>query len=159
MTPKLKKIITTLVVIGIVYFGYTNFVQRDSSNSGSLISGANGLSNQRNLAETQALGNQITQALIQIESLSLDRSIFENSIFKSLNDRSEPINSEPIGRTNPFAPLGQSNASSENETELDFDSGDDGEDVPAGTVEQPPFSGGAAPDNGGVSSDDPFLGF
>ncbi len=106
MTPKLKKIIIVIVLLVISFFVYSNFIKKDSQPT-ELISGARGLTSTRNLAEIQVLGTQITQALIQIESLSLDREIFNNSIFRSLNDRSEPIGSEPIGRSNPFAPLGQ----------------------------------------------------
>jgi len=105
MTPKLKKIIITVVVLGILFFAYNLFFGGQKEDKNVLISGSNGLGVTRNVAETQALGKQITQALVQIDSLNLDRSIFENSVFKTLMDRSESISPEPVGRKNPFAPL------------------------------------------------------
>lgn len=105
MKALIQKIIISLVAVGVLYFAYNMFFG-SSNNDDVLISGTNNLS-ARNLAEVQVLGKQITQALVQIESLSLDRSIFENSIFNSLIDRGESIAPEPIGRSNPFAPLGE----------------------------------------------------
>lgn len=103
MKSVIKKIIITVVIIGLIYFVYSMFFKK--SENDALISGTNTFTPSRNLAETQLLGNQITQALIRIESLNLDRGVFENPIFRSLVDRSEPIIEEPVGRTNPFAPL------------------------------------------------------
>ena len=87
----------------VVFFLYTTFFGKD--NNKQLISGTNSLANVRSVSETKILGEQITQALIQIESLRLDRSIFDNPILSSLTDRNQNISSEPIGRRNPFAPL------------------------------------------------------
>lgn len=103
MTPKLKKIILILVVIGILFLVYVMFFKKQDT-AEVLISGSNFL-NTKNVAETKLLGDQITQALIQIESLKLDRNVIDSSLFKSLIDRSEPILAEPVGRRNPFAPL------------------------------------------------------
>lgn len=113
MTPKLKKIIIAVVIIAVAYFAYSMFF-KTSDDDANLISGTNSLSSSRNLADTQVLGNQITQALIQIEALTLDRSVFENAIFRSLTDKSEVISPEPVGRRNPFAPL--------EDTSVNFDS-------------------------------------
>ena len=114
MKPLIKKIIITLVIVALVYFAYSMFFKK-SEDDGALISGTNGLSSTRNLAETQILGNQITQALIQIESLSLDKSVFSNPIFGSLVDRSEIISPEPIGRKNPFASLSDTTVNFQND--------------------------------------------
>jgi hypothetical protein len=104
MTPKLKKIIIVIVIIAIGYFAYSMFFKK-AEDPMSFITNTNSLNTTRNLADTQALGNQITQALVQIESLTLDKSVFDNPIFRSLDDKSEVISSEPLGRRNPFAPL------------------------------------------------------
>lgn len=106
MSSLVKKIIIGVVILAVAYIAYSMFFK--TSDSDNLISGSNSFSSDRSLADTQILGNQITQALIQIESLQLNRSIFENPIFKSLSDRSEQIISEPVGRKNPFAPLDDS---------------------------------------------------
>jgi hypothetical protein len=104
MTPKLKKIIITVLVLGLAFIAYMIFMNK-SDNSDELISGTNSLAQRRSITETKVLGEQITQALIQIESLQLDRSIFDSPVFNSLIDKSKKITSEPVGRRNPFAPL------------------------------------------------------
>jgi hypothetical protein len=130
MAGNLKKIIIIIVVLVLGYFAYTLFV-KESDNSESLISGTQPLTSRRNLADAQILGDQITRALNQIESLTLDRSIFENSIFKTLNDRSEPISEEPVGRKNPFAPISDTSVNYGNENpEDEGETGDDGTDDP-----------------------------
>lgn len=85
------------------YLVYSMFFKK-AEQTNTLISGATGLNN-RSIADTQILGNQITQALVQIESLKLDRAIFTNPIYQSLIDKSQPISPQPAGRKNPFAPL------------------------------------------------------
>lgn len=104
MTPLLKKIILIIILIAIGFALYTFFLKPEED-SGELISGRGPIGGS-NSAQIQILGNQITQALIQIESLQLDKSIFQNPIFRNLEDRSRPIPTEPRGRRNPFAPLG-----------------------------------------------------
>lgn len=104
MTPKLKKIILTIIILGILFVLYAIFIKPDPS-ADVLVSGKSGsiaLSSQ----EARLLGSQISQALLKIEQITLTRSIFENPVFNSLQDRSQPIIEEPVGRTNPFAPLG-----------------------------------------------------
>lgn len=103
MKSLIKKIIILVIVLVVGYLAYSMFFKK-AEDSNTLISGSNGLGG-RNIADTQVLGSQITQALIQIESLNLDGSIFNNPIFQSLIDKSQPINPQPAGRRNPFAPL------------------------------------------------------
>lgn len=44
--------------------------------------------------------------LFQLKSIKLDNTIFNDTAFRSLQDFSQALVPEPIGRTNPFAPLG-----------------------------------------------------
>lgn len=129
MKSVIKKIIIAVVILGLIYFVYSMFFKKTEDDS--LISGTNSLTPSRNLAETQLLGNQITQALIKIESLNLDRSVFQNPIFRSLVDRSEPILDEPVGRTNPFAPLSDISVNITNDLPT-ITSGDDADTEDAG---------------------------
>jgi len=103
MTPKLKKIILMVVFVVVLFLIYVIFFKKPDAPE-TLIAGSDSLGG-RTVAETKVLGNQITQALVQIESLKLDRNVIDGKLFKSLVDRSEPIISEPVGRRNPFAPL------------------------------------------------------
>jgi len=104
MTPKLKKIIVGLIILVIVFVAYA-ILKPDPTNEvliGNRGAVVGGVSDQ----QARVLGAQISQALLKIDQIKLDRSVFENPIFKSLEDRSQNIEPEPIGRTNPFAPLG-----------------------------------------------------
>ena len=56
----------------------------------------------------EIVGVEIISALNQIESLKLDRSIFDNPVYQSLKDRSQEIPPEPVGKPNPFSPIGSS---------------------------------------------------
>lgn len=100
---KYKKIILATIVIMVLFFAY-NFFFGGKQEGDELISGT---INQRTAADV--VGAEIIQALNQIESLKLDRTIFEDPVYRSLIDRSEPIPSEPVGKTNPFDPISQSN--------------------------------------------------
>jgi hypothetical protein len=68
------------------------------------------------VAKTSAeiVGSEILNALNQIESLELDRSIFSSPIYQSLKDRSQAIPPEPVGKTNPFDPIGYSVVETQN---------------------------------------------
>ncbi len=104
MTPKLKKIIIAIIILAILFVVYAVFIKADPVNK-ELIKGKS-TSKTLGQEDAQALGNQIAQALLRIEQISLDKSIFTDAIYRSLQDRSKPISEEPIGRPNPFAPLG-----------------------------------------------------
>ncbi len=104
MTPKLKKIIIIIVIAALVFFVYAIFFKKDPTGE-TLINTGQGLS-----AEAQAIGTQISQGLLRLEQIKLDKSIFTNELYLSLVDRSEPIIDEPIGRPNPFAPIGDISA-------------------------------------------------
>jgi hypothetical protein len=109
MTPKLKKIIILILIAIILFVVYAVFIKKDPTDTadGSLITGGSVLSE-----DARAIGNQISQALMRIEQIKLDKNIFTNVIYKTLVDRSEPIGEEPIGRPNPFAPIGDISVSS-----------------------------------------------
>ncbi len=101
---------------------YAIFIKPDPT-ADTLVSGktnANAVTSQ----EARILGSQISQALLKIEQITLDRSIFNNPIFISLEDRSRAIVDEPVGRTNPFAPLGDTsvNISITTRTNLEINS-------------------------------------
>jgi hypothetical protein len=103
MTPKLKKIIIGIVGAIILFIVYAVFIKPDPSATPLVDNG----SDSNVSADAQLLGTQISQALLRIEQIKLDRSIFSSDIYRSLKDRSRPIIDEPMGRPNPFAPLGK----------------------------------------------------
>lgn len=49
---------------------------------------------------------ELLNELLKLKSLQLDESIFTDPAFKSLEDFSQPIEPEAVGRKNPFMPAG-----------------------------------------------------
>jgi predicted RND superfamily exporter protein len=100
---KYKKIIIIIIILLAVLLGYS-FISGGSqtSNADPLLVSSN--------TNTQAriVGNEIISALNQIQTLNLSKDIFEDKVFLSLVDRSEEIAPEPVGKTNPFSPIGSS---------------------------------------------------
>ena len=119
MTPKLKKIIIAIVVLGILFVLYSAFLKPDPK-ADTLVTGRSPVAGKPVDQNSQAISSQISQALLKIEQIKLDRSIFDNKIFTSLEDRSEEIVDEPVGRTNPFAPLGDTSVNISSRTNLNM---------------------------------------
>jgi hypothetical protein len=105
MTPKLKKIIIVLIILVILFVIYAVFV-KSNPQIDPLLKGSGTQSDSVSTEEAQALGSQISQALLRIEKIRLDKAIFSDQIYRTLIDRSRPIEDEPMGRKNPFAPIG-----------------------------------------------------
>ncbi|MSU73660.1 hypothetical protein EXS56_00810 [Candidatus Kaiserbacteria bacterium] len=54
----------------------------------------------------------IVPTLLTLRSVKLDGAVFSSTAFTQLKDFSTEIVSEPVGRTNPFAPLSSPNSTS-----------------------------------------------
>ena len=101
---KYKKIIIGLVAVIVLFVLYSMFFAEEPQGEELLVS-----SNQT--VQAQIVGNEIVAALNQIQTLKLSRDIFEDPVFRSLIDRSIPIPEEPVGKSNPFSPIGSNNVS------------------------------------------------
>ncbi|TSC67037.1 MAG: hypothetical protein G01um101472_556 [Parcubacteria group bacterium Gr01-1014_72] len=44
--------------------------------------------------------------ILQLQSIKLNRAFFDDSVFKSLRDITIELLRQPVGRPNPFAPVG-----------------------------------------------------
>jgi len=95
---KNRKVVITALVVILAFFAYTYFFKPDTSDS-VLISSTDATGG-------LAQGREIIALLTDLKSLKLDESIFQDPVFRSLEDFTLPIDPEPQGRTNPFAPLG-----------------------------------------------------
>jgi hypothetical protein len=93
----MKTISIVLVLAGVGFFGY-NYLTRTSVPSDVLI--------QQDSVDTSKMGAEVLIALNQLKTLKLDSSIFKDRTFVSLYDFSKPLNPEPVGRINPFSPIG-----------------------------------------------------
>lgn len=98
---KYKKIILVILVLGISFVIYSAYFGGTPEGEELLVS-----SNSNTSVQTQIVGNEIVAALNQIQTLKLNRDIFEDPVFRSLVDRNIPIPVEPVGKTNPFAAIG-----------------------------------------------------
>jgi hypothetical protein len=102
MSSTIKTVIIVLVLSGIVFFGY-NYLNKTSAPSDTLLT--------QTSANTSKMGAEVLSALNQLKILKLDGSIFQDKIFLSLQDTSISLTPEPVGRINPFSPIGVENAS------------------------------------------------
>jgi hypothetical protein len=101
MSPIIKNIVIVLVIAGVGFFGYS-YLTRKSVTGDPLI--------QQDSINTSQMGAEILSALNQLKTLKLDSSIFQDKVFMSLRDFSKPLNAEPVGRVNPFSPIGVESA-------------------------------------------------
>jgi hypothetical protein len=95
---KYKKIIYVLVAV-ILLFALYNFFFAGDDDGALLVSEVSGSGN-------VDVGREILASLLEIRAFKLDESIFENKGFKLLLDFSQEIESQPVGRPNPFSPIG-----------------------------------------------------
>ncbi len=93
---KYKNIIIALVVIVGAFIAYQSF----TSNKATAVLTATPTST------VSPVEQDLIALLLQLHSIKLDESIFTNQSFMSLQDFSQEIVPQPVGRTNPFAPLG-----------------------------------------------------
>jgi hypothetical protein len=116
MLNKYKNLIIAVVVIIGGFYGYNQFFNTSTTRSASL----------QVTNSADVLGADIIKAINQINALKLDRSVFDDPIFRTLVDRSEEIQPQAKSRPNPFAPITDIDftigTSSSANGSLDFDS-------------------------------------
>ena len=95
MLAKYQNIIVIAVVLVIAFGVYSYFF---SGKQESILSTEN--------VSAQAPADQdLIALLLDLKSISLNEEIFSDAAFKSLSDFSKDLVAEPVGRSNPFAPL------------------------------------------------------
>lgn len=57
-------------------------------------------------ATADASSQDVVEMLLALRAISLDGTVFTNPAFIALKDYSTQIQPEPVGRQNPFAPIG-----------------------------------------------------
>lgn len=100
MSPLLKNITTLLIVVTIGFVGYYIFAQNNLTD----ISTDNEFLQEDMYAKTQLfIGYRAS-----LDKVTIDTSVFENPLFLSYRKFTEPINTQAVGRGNPFAEIGVS---------------------------------------------------
>lgn len=97
MFRKYKNIIIVILVIIIAGVAYT--VLTGNKDNRLLISNIS-------VNISSAIESDLLNLLLDIKSVKLDENIFSNPAFKSLEDFGQELAPEPVGRENPFAPIG-----------------------------------------------------
>lgn len=95
-------VVASLLIVGaFIYFGRPgSVIQSGLSSPGSPMP-----------ATTQGLSSELLRALSSLESLTLNTDLFKDSAFTNLVDYSKDIKDEPVGRDNPFMPVGTESSS------------------------------------------------
>lgn len=94
---KYKTLLITVAIVSVAFVGYSIFLDRGSD--GSVLTSQS--------ASTRGGGdNELLLLLINLRSITLDDSLFRDPAFKDLVDFGQRLVPEPVGRQNPFAPVG-----------------------------------------------------
>lgn len=96
---KKNKFIFLVLLILIAFIGYRFLMKDDSGSSTSDLTTESSSSGQ------SSVGKELLATLAKIKSITLDEKIFSDPIFQNLNDFSKPMETQDIGRANPFAPI------------------------------------------------------
>lgn len=100
MNQKTKQIIIILIIIVISFIGYKMyFVSSEPAGTA--------LTAEKSVTPGSADGQVILALLGRLENVKLDESIFSNEVFNRLVNFERPIESQTIGRPNPFLPIGR----------------------------------------------------
>ena len=109
MNSVTKNIVIILGVLTVGFAGYYFYAQQASSDPM-----ADDFALQEMLASTEVF---IVRSQ-ELDQMSFDLTVFEDPRFRTLRSFSNPVQEQPVGRTDPFASVGgQEFISSETETE------------------------------------------
>ncbi len=96
----MKTIVTIVIVIALVFLGYWYYASpKPASNELLVSSGEVG-------STDNSVGKKIISLLSEMQKITIDQSVFGAATFQSLLDFDVDIQPEPIGRHDPFAPIG-----------------------------------------------------
>ena len=87
-----KSVITLGVIVILVLFGYSLLPAPDME------SGTTSATN---------VGDDLVKISNSLSQANLNRDLFSQSGYRLLSDFTLPLTPEPVGRSNPFAPIGQ----------------------------------------------------
>ena len=99
----IKKYKTYLIALAVVLVGGLAYMyfRGDDASTGSELTYDDTSSTDASFTE----GQEILSQLDELRRLKIDKTFFDNSVFKSLVDQRPATTSEPIGRSDPFEAL------------------------------------------------------
>lgn len=95
MSSRVQNLLMLLGIVLIAGLGYYLYTQ----NSATTLQNASVASRTQIAVES----NLFLRRLNELKSISLDGAIFSNPRFNALVDFTEPINPQPVGKSNPFS--------------------------------------------------------
>ena len=108
---KQNKIILAVLVVVIVAFTWFGLSDRQAPSTV--------LTTTASAVDSSVAEQEILKLLLNMRSIRLDSSIFEDPAFNSLRDFGREIIPEPVGRSNPFAPTDVILEVEDDDSELD----------------------------------------
>ena len=92
-----KNVIAITVVVGLAFVAYSLLFQNGEEDA---------LVASKPEEGGAVVERELVSLLLTLRSIELDGSLFEDPAFFALEDFGQDIAPEPVGRRNPFAPLG-----------------------------------------------------
>lgn len=86
-------VLSGLAIVAILYGGYVLFFAPPSEPALSVT------------AVIDSSDQELIALLLSLKSIRLDETLFSDRLFSALKDFGQELITEPVGRTNPFAPL------------------------------------------------------
>ena len=93
-----KTVIIIAVIIIVAFIGYSYFFTGNTN--------APALASEDVTNQNAAVDADLISLLLTLKGINLDDSIFGDPAFQSLTDFGKDLIPEPVGRSNPFAPIG-----------------------------------------------------
>lgn len=91
---KNKTAVYALLIFAVAIIGYNYLLKSSQESATAGISAEN-------------IGNDVVQLNQQLQTVTLDQSVFSSAAYKSLTDWAPQLPTPNSGRNNPFAPIGQ----------------------------------------------------
>ncbi len=138
---KFKYLIIVVIIIVVAFIAYTIYTSGAPANdstslqkttaTGSVAMGSgNVIPSSNSSIPNNDLANSFVDQLLTIQNINLKVAFFNDPVFATLKDNHIDIQSQPISRPNPFAPIGQD--AGQGSGKYQFIDGTVGGSVPAG---------------------------
>lgn len=91
MSSSMQNLLIFLGLIALAAFAYYMLVIQGNSDLDT------------SMSESTSIESQLfLQQINQLKSVSIDAALFSEAAFQNLQDQSAPVESQPVGRANPF---------------------------------------------------------
>jgi hypothetical protein len=109
---KYKFILIGIAVIFAIFIGYgmlKSAPEEEGSVSKTVVGSNVGVVGGAGSLGANNFGDEFVLQLLAIQSINFNTEFFSDAVYKGLIDQSRPLGDRPVGRPNPFYPIGQDN--------------------------------------------------